>query len=238
MDNTDSQNLSIMNSGNTRTINIDNGVGVSFSVADGDNDATNELQSLSYNSTSKVLSITPGNNVTLSESQNLNQVLMQSNDANGQRITNLGAPTTNNDAVNRQYVDNATDAINARLSVNYAFKTNFAFATLLSGGSNIPMPLSGESFDDFNVVNAANFTAQADGFYIFTVDGSISSLLVGSSLSILHNGAKYPVSVGSNNRYNTTQLLRVTTGQTVSLVADGIGINTNISGSFFGYKLP
>jgi len=128
--------------------------------------------------------------------------------------------------------------INTRLSANYAFKTNFTFSTLLTGASNVALPLAGESFDDFNVVNAANFTAAVAGTYVFTVDGDISSLLGGPAISILYNGTKYPCSLGQNGRYNTTLMFRLTAGQTVSLVADGVGINTNINGSFFGYKLP
>lgn len=240
LDNTDNQNLSVTSpNATTRVVGITGGTGVTFSVADDDSDPVNEFQTLSYNGTTKVLSIAPnGNSVTIAETQNMSQVLTQGNDAGGQKIANLATPTLNADAATKQYVDNADAAINARISANYAFKTNFTFSTLLTGASNVPLPLAGESFDDFNVVNAANFTAQAAGTYVFTVDGDISSLLVGSTVSVLYNGTKYPVSVGSNNRYNTTLMFRLTVGQTVSLVADGIGINTNINGSFFGYKLP
>ncbi len=239
MDNTDNQNLSITSLGTNRTINIQNGTGVTFSVADGDSDAANELQTLAYNTTTKTLSISTGNSVAIPETQTLNQVLLQGNDANGQRITNLAAPTANTDAVTKQYVDNADAAINSRLSTNYSFKTNFAFSALLAG-SNITLPLADGtgSFDDFGVVNASNFTAPSAGTYIFTVDGSISSILVGSAINLLFDGVKYPVSVGSNNRYNTTLMFRMTAGQTITLVADGLGLGTNIAGSFMGYKLP
>lgn len=238
LDNTDNQDLSVSISGTNRTINITGGTGATFNVADGDSDQTNEIQSLAFNATTRNLSISSGNSVNIPETQNIAQVLTQSNDAAGQKITNLGAPTVATDAATKNYVDAADNAINARLSANYAFKTNFTFSTLLTGGSNIPLPLGGESFDDFNVVNAVNFTAQAAGFYVFTIDGDISSLLAGSAISVLYNGTKYPVSVGANNRYNTTLMFRMTVGQTVSLVADGLGIATNINGSFFGYKLP
>ena len=238
LDNTDNQSLSVLPSGTNRTISISGGTGVTFSVADGDSDQTNEIQSLTFTPATRNLSISMGNSVTINETQNISQVLTQGNDAGGQRLTNLGAPSVPSDAVTKQYVDDADNAINARLSQNYAFKTSFTFSTLLSGGSNIALPLAGESFDDFNVVNSSNFTAQAAGTYVFTIDGDISSLLVGSAISVLYNGTKYPVSVGSNNRYNTTLMFRLTVGQTVSLVADGIGIATNINGTFFGYKLP
>jgi hypothetical protein len=237
LDNTDNQNVSVLPSGNNRTINITGGTGDTFSVADGDSDQTNEIQNLAYNVATKSLSINMGNAVTIPETQNVAQVLTQGNDAGGQRLTNLGGPTVNSDAVNKLYVDNADAAINDRISANYAFKTNFTYSNLLSIGNNIPMPLSGESFDDFNVVGPANFTAATAGTYVFVVDGSISSLLGGPNISILYNGTKYPVSIGSNTRYNSTFMFRLTAGQIVSLVGDGLGIGANVNGSFFGYKL-
>lgn len=233
MDNTDAQNLSVSVSGNNRTVNITGGTGATFSVADGDADQTNEIQLLTYTPATRNLSIGMGNTVNIPETQNIAQVLTQSNDAGGQRITNLGAPTVASDAGTKQYVDNADAALTNRMNANYAFKTGFAYSSLLTLGSDIPIPLSGESFDDFNVVGASSFTAASAGTYIFIVDGSIS----GANVSLVYNGTKYPVAVGSNSRSNTTYMFRLTAGQTVSLVLDGLGIATNLSGSFFGYKL-
>lgn len=232
LDNTDSQNLSVSVSGTDRTINISGGLGVTFNVADGDANQTNEVQSLSYTPATRNLSISMGNTVNIPETQNIAQVLTQSNDAGGQRITNLGVPTASSDAVTKQYVDNADAILNSRISANYAFKTGFAYNSLLTLGSDIAIPLSGEEFDDFGVVGPATFSAATAGTYIFVVDGSIS----GANVSLLYNGTKYPVAV-SGGRTNTTFMFRLTAGQTVSLVLDGLGIATNLSGSFFGYKL-
>jgi hypothetical protein len=233
----DNQSLAVSASGNNRTINITDGTGVTFSIADGDSDQTNEIQSLSYNVTTKSLSILPGNSVNIPETQNMAQVLMQGNDAGGQQITNLGAPGAVSDATTKQYVDNGDAAINTRISNNYAFKANFAYSNLLSIGNNIPIPFTGESFDAFGVVNTANFTAPSNGTYIFFVDGGISTLLGGPAVSLLYNGTKYPVAIGSNSRYNSTFMFQLTAGQTVSLVGDGLGVGASLTGSFFGYKL-
>ncbi|HMJ71225.1 MAG TPA: hypothetical protein VK508_20155 [Cyclobacteriaceae bacterium] len=236
LDNTDSQSLSVLPSGNNRTINISGGTGATFSVADGDSDQTNEVQSLAFNTTTKNLSISLGNSVNIPETQTVAQVLTMGNDAGGQRLTNLGAATVPSDAANKLYVDNADNAINARISANYAFKTNFTYSSLLSLGNDIPMPLAGESFDDSNVVGAANFTAATAGTYVFMVDGNLSYLLGNPSLSLLYNGTKYPVAT-ANNRFNATLMFRLTAGQTVSLVGDGLTVGANVNGSFFGYKL-
>lgn len=232
LDNTDNQNLSVGVSGTNRTINITGGSGATFSVADGDSDATNEVQSLTWVPATRNLSISMGNNVTIAETQTMAQVLTQGNDAGGQRIANIGTPTASSDAATKQYVDNADAAINARISANYAFKTGFAYSSLLTLGNDIPIPLSGEEFDDFGVVGPASFSAATAGTYIFIVDGAIS----GANVSLLYNGTKYPVAL-SGGRTNTTFMFRLTAGQTVSLVLDGLGVATNLSGSFFGYKL-
>ncbi|GAB3331856.1 hypothetical protein GCM10027429_10630 [Marivirga atlantica] len=79
--NTDNQNLSVTNSGENRTINITGGDGVTFSIADNDNDASNEIQ-------------------------NLSSVLSSGNDAGGASIANLASPSNNNDAATKLYVDN------------------------------------------------------------------------------------------------------------------------------------
>jgi len=237
LDNTDNQGLSVTAAGTNRMISITGGTPANFSVADNDNDPVNEIQTLTYTPATKVLQISASNTVTIPETQNISQVLTQGNDAAGQKITNIGAPTANTDAVTKLYVDNADAAINSRISANFAFKTNFTYSNLLALGNNIPIPLSGESFDDFNVVDGVDFQATTPGTYVFIVDGSVSSILVGSTVSLLYNGTKYPVSIGANDRYNTTFMFRLTIGQTVSLVADGLGLGTNINGSFFGYKL-
>lgn len=238
LDNTDGQSLSLGSpTVNTRTINIQNATGVTFNIDDADANPANEIQSLTFNNATRVLSLSSSNTVTIPDAQTLNQVLTQGNDANGQRISNIAAPAASNDATTKQYVDAADAATNARISANYAFKANFSYSQLLSVGNNITIPLT-DNFDSFSVVGATTFTAATAGTYLFFVDGSISSILGGPSISILYSGTKYPVAIASNNRYNSTFMFQLTAGQTVSLVGDGLGIGSNISGTFFGHKLP
>lgn len=231
------QSLHLDATGNSRTITIDNGVGIGFTVDDGDSDLTNELQQLSYNAATKNLSISgsTGNSVVIPETQNLNQVLQQGNDANAQRISNIGLPVAANDATSKQYVD-ATDAsITARINANYAFKTGFNFSTVLAV-SEVTLPLS-DTFDDFNVVNSTVFTAPTAGTYVFVLDGNSTGLLASSTINLNYNGTKYPVTIGMNTQFNSTFMFRLSAGQMVSVVATGLAINTSITGSFFGYKL-
>ncbi|MEI9917987.1 MAG: hypothetical protein WDO14_04205 [Bacteroidota bacterium] len=233
LDNTDNQNLSALTSGNNRTVNISGGTGVTFSVADGDSDSANEIQLLNYNSATKNLSLSLGNTVTIPETQNIANVLTVGNDAGGQKITNLGAPTATTDATSKQYVDAADNALTARISANYAFKANYSYSSLLAL-SEVTMTMSTKSFDDFNVVGSSNFTAPVPGTYMFIIGGTASGL--GGAVNISYNGTKYPVPLG-NGAYNGTFMFRLAAGETVSVVATSIGIGTNINGSFYGYKL-
>lgn len=231
------QSLHLDATGNSRTITIDGGVGIGFTVDDGDGDPTNELQQLTYNTATKTLGVSgaTGNSVVIPETQNLNQVLQQGNDANAQRIANVGAPTAANDATTKQYVDAGTAAINARINSNYAFKAGFNYTTVLAV-SEITLPLS-DSFDDFSVVNSTVFTAPTAGTYMFVLDGSSTGLLASSTVNLNYNGTKYPVAIGSNSQFNSTFMFKLTAGQMVSVVATGLGIATTVNGSFFGYKL-
>jgi hypothetical protein len=228
LDNTDSQSLSLSATGTTRTINIAGGTGVAFSVADNDNDSANEIQSLSYDNATKSLAISLGNSVVIPETQTLNNVLTQGNDAGGQKITNLGTPAANTDAATKQYVDNT---INSRISTNYAFKTNYSYSSLLTV-AEVTMTLGSESFDDFDVVGTTNFTAPVAGTYVFILGGTASS----GGINLSCNGTKYPVPI-ANSAFNATFMFRLSAGETLSVVATGLGLGTNISGSFYGYKL-
>ena len=59
-----------------------------------------------------------GDNSPTNEIQNIRQVLSQSNDAGGLKVTNLGTPTTYSDAATKQYVDNLDVADGDKSSTN------------------------------------------------------------------------------------------------------------------------
>jgi hypothetical protein len=256
---------------NTRSVSISGGNVVNVDVRDADASVTNEIQdlsisgntlslsgdatsvnlagyldntdaqTLSYNGTTKALSVSGGNSVTITETQTLSQVLTQGADASNTRITGLATPTGANDATTKQYVDNADAALSARISTTYAFKTNFSF--LNSSGllaNNQTLPFATEDFDDFNVLASNTFTATENGVYVFIIDGSHVSALPSGQLSFLFNGTKYQVPIVQTSlgfRFNATQMFNLTAGQTVTLVGDSILVGASFTGTFFGYKL-
>ena len=59
------QNLSQSKAGNNVTVNISSGTGTAFSVADADSSATNEIQSLTYNSSTRIMNISSGTGDTI-----------------------------------------------------------------------------------------------------------------------------------------------------------------------------
>ncbi|HEX8060282.1 MAG TPA: hypothetical protein VF473_05065, partial [Cyclobacteriaceae bacterium] len=240
LDNTDAQSLSLTTSGTTRTVAISGGNSIAIDVADNDNSPTNEIQDLSLNGNTLSLS-SDATTVNLlpyldnTDSQNLGNVLTQGNDAGAQKITNLGTPAANADAATKKYVDDADAVINARISANYAFKATYSYTQGVGPGNDISFSLT-PSFDDFGVLGSSTFTAAVTGTYLFILDGSASNVPA-PVFSLLSNGTKYPVAMGSNGRYNATFMLKLTAGQTVSLVGDNLGSNYSINGSFYGYKL-
>lgn len=110
LDNTDSQSLSMgAASGNNRTINIANGTGVTFSVADGDSDATNELQRLGLSFHTLTLT---GDPVSIDLAPYLdntdNQNLSNGPSSGTNRTINIG----NGTGVTFSVADNDNDAAN------------------------------------------------------------------------------------------------------------------------------
>jgi hypothetical protein len=128
-------------------------------AADGDKNATNEIQDLALNSTTNTLSLTnDATSVDLSAySQNLDNVLAKGNDAGNRKITNLANPTVAQDAVTKNYADaqdaadgdkNATNEIQDLSLVGSELKiTNNATAT----GINLA-PFLGVDTDDQDLV--------------------------------------------------------------------------------------
>lgn len=207
-----------------------------------DQSATNEIQDLTLNTTTNILKITnnaAATNIDLSPyKQNLTQVLSTGNNAGGQKITNLGAPTVNTDATTKVYVDNA-------IARNFAFKTRFAF-TNTSGGLlvNQTIPFTSQEFDTFGVLVGNSFTALEDGVYVFTVSGSYNpnGSGLGPILSLRVSGVaslSYVAMPGvtTNANYNSSFMFKLTTGQTVTIFSEVIGTNSQFDGTIFGYKL-
>jgi hypothetical protein len=236
LDNTDNQDLTL--TGNTLSLSND-ATTVSLATYLDNTDA----QTLTYDGPTKVLSISGGNNVTITETQTLAQVLAQGADAGSSKITGLAAPTANTDATTKKYVDDADAALASMISTTYAFKTAFAYNNTSGATTNDQtLPFTTEEFDDFSVLASNTFTATQNGTYVFMVDGTYQAAISGGQLSLLYNAAKYSIAIvqpwgSAITRYNATFMFKLTAGQTVSLVADNVISGAQFNGTFFGYKL-
>ncbi len=106
--------------------------GVILNTGDGDNSITNEIQTLSIAAATdgNNLSISGGNTVVIKTT--LVQVLAANPDAGGKRITNLGAPTNNTDAVTKNYVD-AQNALDLDIDPSNELQT---FSQVLAKGND------------------------------------------------------------------------------------------------------
>ncbi len=127
LDNTDDQTLSVSTPAINpvlRQIDISgaSNSSISFSVADSDDDTSNEIQSLTLNINS--LDLTSGGSVDLlkyldnTDEQNLSNVLGVSNSAGSNNITNLLDPTLEQDAATKKYVDASDGVLQASINTN------------------------------------------------------------------------------------------------------------------------
>jgi hypothetical protein len=239
-------------------------------TADEDKSATNEIQNLSQVLTqnnnaggTKITNLgTPtvntdaatklyvdnlhtadGDKSATNEIQNLSQVLTQSNNAGGTKITNLGAPTVNTDATTKKYVDDADNALSARIANNYAFKVVYNH-THTTPTTQV-VTFVAEEFDDFSLVNGNTFTAPENGTYQFTVSGTspiggipmqIRAVVSGvPQLTDVKRQLSYPNSSIIN--YFDSTVIKLSAGDTVELIVTSGISNEIVVGSFFGFKL-
>ena len=226
LDNTDNQDLTL--AGNTLALTND---GSSVNLAP-------YLQTLSYTGTTNNLSISGGNNVTITTT--LNQVLTTNPDAGGQRIQNIGNPTVNSDATTKGYVDSA---IATAIATNYAFKVAYSFINTGGTFSDSPVSLS-ENFDDFNVIGTNKFTAPVAGTYLFTVSGNsvlggipVKLKITSGTVSLydVKRQASYPFA--STINYMDSNIYKLNPGDTVELVITSNLTGERVDGVLYGYKL-
>ena len=239
LDNTDSQNLSSVVAGTNRQINISGGTSTTIDVADNDNSSTNEIQNLTYGPATNNLSISGGNNVTITT--NLNQVLTTGAVAGGQRIQNIGTPTANADATTKQYVD---DAIATAVAATFSFKVPYAFSSSGSPVTNQIVSFGAETYDDFNVLAANRFTVPSNGagFYNIYIDGTstnspvtLKMRLNGTTIFTVKRQTSFPSALVINDFQ--IMLVKLAVGDFIELLVDSPNSGDQITGLFFGSKL-
>ncbi len=146
-------------------------------------------QTLSFNGSSNVLTISGGNTSNLSVlDQNLASVLANGTSAGGNRITGLGLPIGSTDATRKSYVDALDHTDNQTLSISgsnltiaggntvslpspsatqEAFKAYVTTNNTITGGAET-IGFPGGVYDINNTFDGAKYTPPVNGIYAFT----------------------------------------------------------------------
>lgn len=178
------------------------------------------------------------------ELQTLGQVLTQGNDAGGVKITNVGTPTNGLDATTKTYVDQADNALSARISNHYGFKVSYNHTH--TAPTTQVVTIVSEDFDDFGVIVGNQFVTPEDGTYQFTVSGI--SPIGGIPMQIRINRLSGPAELievkrqigfpsASIPNYVDGTIVKLSVGETVELVVNSSLTNEIVTGTFFGNKL-
>jgi hypothetical protein len=170
------------------------------------------------------------------ELQDLAQVLTKGNDADGNKLVNIGAPTTNGDATNKQYVDNA-------IATTYAFKVPYSFTN--PGGSlvNQIVNFGTDIYDDFNITTSNRFVAPTNGIYMFFVDGTVNnnnvilSIRVNSTTTYKVKNSEERIGLNVFINHSLSLMLKLSQNDFVELVMTTNTPGDNVVGNIFGYKL-
>ncbi len=204
---------------------------ISFSVADSDDDTSNEIQTLSLNGATNNLQLTSGGTVSLApyldntDSQNLTNVLGQGADAGNVRITNLADPVNPKDVVNVQYLEN-------KIATDYAFKS---IVNDVGTGVALTFDLATFDFDEGSLISTTQVAITEAGVYLFTIKGTSTS---NAPLVInVNNATDYSVGLINLGKYYDTIFLKLSVGDIVELRANSTGIGETFVLEFFGYKI-
>ena len=217
------QDLGSTISGTQRTITISGGTGTTISVADNDNNASNELITGATYQPNNTLRITDAGGDTDIALGTLNADM----NANTNRIINVADPVDPGDVVNLSFLE-AKDA------------TDYAFKSIINDtgtGSTLTFDLSVFDFDQGGLISSNIITLTEDGVYIFIVKGSSSFSGSTANLFISINGVDIPVYQPNNFTFRDTFLFNLSAGETIQLKATNTLSSDIFSLEFFGYKL-
>jgi hypothetical protein len=185
--NTDNQNLSSTSSGTNRTINISGGTGTTISVADNDNDPTNELQKLSSTSsgTNRTINISGGTGTTISVADNDNDATneLQSLSYGTKSGTDVPLNITNGTGVTLRQGSNVTltrDASNL-MTISSTNSDNQNLSST-SSGTNRTINISGGTGTTISV--ADNDNDPTNELQNLTLSGNTLGITSGNSVTL------------------------------------------------------
>ncbi len=240
LDNTDTQNLSNTTSGTNRTINISGGTGTTIDVADNDNDATNEMQTLTFQNDSVIIS--GGNGVDLSSFGSEDQL----NDGDSDTRVEVEA-STDEDVIRftaggteRMTISGANVGIaNSSPSYNLDVTGTARTSSLRVGTNNLQYGASVEVADRQNIMGTSNpnlfigesgsdyfqirYQTASDYGHLFTPGTRDIILEAGGDVGI---GTTSPAADLDVNGTTRTSNLTMTTGASAGtfMVGNGSGV--------------
>jgi hypothetical protein len=217
-------------------------------------DLSKYLQSLTFNSTTNILSVSNSNSVDLTPLKVIQDLSLTGNElslSNSSAKINLASYMDNTDNQTLTYNPNTynlsiSGGNNVSLGSIIAFrakKTVSVSATSLSDITFIPeaVPTSDE-YNDGNAFNRATgeFTASCTGIYTFNVSYLADGTGGSRKLSIYYKSALYEdiaieISAGALTTLSIT--MKVNTGEIVKLVINTGASTQTGTGSFCGYRV-
>ncbi|MBN2213878.1 MAG: hypothetical protein JW723_06515 [Bacteroidales bacterium] len=204
-------------------ITLSNGGGT-VSVADNDNDPGNEIQTISKSGSTVTLSggggsftdeVNDADASSSNELQNLSQVLSRGNDAGNYRITNLGDPINDDDAVTKSFLMDLIDG----LSVNSIYLEDFNSFSAWQPSYNNSSGCSFTATDGFaHIESMSSVSGWVQALFetdlplsippgtdfsvkthIIVLDGDPSSALSGTGIELLTSSNESVVHLGHND---------------------------------------
>ena len=161
------------------------------------------------------------------DNQDLLSVLAIGSNAGANRITNVGDPVADQDAVTKAYLDtkDATD---------YAFKVKI---NITSTGGDFTFNLTPFDFDEGGIISASQIQVNEDGVYMFVIKGN-SQLISPADLYISINSTDYLVFyIEAQSEYKDTFLFKLNVNDVIELKAVSSTLGELFTLEFFGYKI-
>ncbi len=216
-----------------------------------------DSQTLSFNGSSNVLTISGGNTSNLSVlDQNLSSVLANGTSAGGNRITSLGLPIGSTDATRKSYVDALDHTDNQTLSISgsnltiaggntvslpsssatqEAFKASVTINNTITGGGEI-INFPNEFYDINGTFDGSKYIPPVDGIYAFSgslninaPDNSSFSIDITVDGTLVYRKRIRPAELANFIGYGFSTELLLSAGETVSFLVTYTGTSPVVS---------